>query len=162
MIFLDSKFVHYGFILTLAAGLALFSYDRTEGPVFSGLSTVAPEAAHVYLYRRGALAAYAQGFDVIVDGKIHGNLSNASYLRLSLAPGRHLLQVAPGLRAAVINVEMEAQPGKNLSFEFVFPTGLEMQPLFDDALIAYREEHEAMSALPKLRETASFLVQDPK
>jgi hypothetical protein len=162
MVFLHSKLAHYGFILTLAAGLAVFSCDRTEGPVFPGLSAVAPETAHVYLYRRGALAAYAQGFDVLVDGKIHGQLSNAAYLRLSLTPGRHLLQVAPGLRASVINLEIEAQPGKNMFFEFVFSTGLDMQPLFEDALVARREEREAMSVLPKLREKAPFLVQDIK
>lgn len=162
MAFLHSKSVHYGFILLLAAGLAVFSCDSTDEPVFPGLSAVAPEAAHVYLYRRGALAAYAQGFDVIVDGQIRGKLSNASYLRLSLTPGRHLLQVAPGLRASVINAEIEAQPGKNMFFEFVFSTGLDMQPLFNDALIAGREEREAMSALPKLREKTPYLVQDTK
>lgn len=162
MAFLRSNRLHYGFLLILAASLAIFSCDRTDGPAFPGLSAVAPEKAHVYLYRRGALAAYAQGFDVLVDGKILGKLSNASYLRLSLTPGRHVLQVAPGLRAAVIDVEIQAQPGKNMFFEFVFPTGLDMQPLFDDALIAYREEREAMLTLPKLREKAPFLVQDAK
>ena len=148
--------------MTLAAGLAVFSCDRAEGPVFPGLPAVAPETAQLYLYRRGAMAAYAQGFDVIVDGKIRGQLSNASYLRLSLTPGRHLVQVAPGLRASVTNVEIEAQPGKNMFFEFVFSTGLDMQPLFEDALIANREEREAMLTLPKLREKAPFLVQDTK
>jgi len=162
MVLLRSKLVHYGFILTLAASLAVLSCDRTEGPVFSGLSAVAPGKAHVYLYRRDALAAYAQGFDVIVDGKTHGQLSNASYMRLTLTPGRHRLQVAPGSRAGMINAEIEAQPEKNMFFEFVFPTGLDMQPLFDDALIAYRDEREAMLTLPKLREKAPFLVQDTK
>jgi hypothetical protein len=162
MVFLHSKLIHYGLLTTLAAGLAVFSCDRAEGPVFPGLSAVAPEAAQVYLYRRDAMAAYAQGFDVIIDGKIRGQLSNASYLRLSLAPGRHLLQVAPGSRATVINAEVDAQPGKNMFFEFVFSTGLDMQPLFDNALIANREEREAMLTLPKLREKASFLVQDAK
>jgi hypothetical protein len=162
MAYLHSKFVHYGFILSLAAGLAAFSCERTDGPVFPGLTAVAPEAAHVYLYRRGALAAYAQGFDVIVDGKIRGQLSNASYLRLSLTPGRHSVQVAPGLRAAVITTEIEARSGENMFFEFVFSTGLDLQPLFDEALIANRETREAMLALPKLREKAPFLVQDVK
>jgi hypothetical protein len=162
MAFLHSKLVHYGLILTLAAGLAAFSCDSTEGPIFAGLSAVAPEAADVYLYRRGALAAYGQGFDVIVDGKMHAELSNASYLRLSLTPGRHRLQVAPGPRTNVIDVEIEAKSGKNMFFEFVFPTGMDMQPLFDDALIAYRDEREAMLTLPKLREKTPFLVQDAK
>lgn len=162
MAFLHSKIVHSGFLLTLAAALAVFSCDRADGPAFPGLSAVASDAAHLYLYRRGALAAYAQGFDVIVDGKIRGQLSNASYLRLPLTPGRHLLQVAPGGRAFVINTEIEAQPGKSMFYEFVFSTGLDMQPLFNDAIIAYREEREAVPALSKLREKASFLVQDPK
>lgn len=162
MAFLHSKLVHCGFLLTLAAALAVFSCDRTDGPAFPGLSTVAPDTAHIYLYRRGALAACAQGFDVIVDGKIHGQLSNASYLRLSLSPGRHLLQVAPGGRASVIDTEIEAQSGRSMFYEFVFSTGLDMQPLFNDALIAHREEREAVPALSKLREKASFLVQDPK
>lgn len=162
MVFLHSKLVHYGFILTLAAGLAFLSCDRTEGPVFAGLSAVAPETADVYLYRRGALAAYGQGFDVIVDGKMHGELSNASYLRVSLTPGRHRLQVAPGPRANVMDVEIDARSGKSMFFEFVFPTGLGMQPMFDDALIARRDEREAMLALPKLREKAPFLVQEAK
>ena len=162
MVFLHSKLAHYGFILTLAAGLAAFSCDSTEGPAFSGLAAVAPETAHVYLYRRGALAAYAQGFDVLVDGNIRGQLSNASYLRLSLTPGQHLLQVAPGPRAAMVNVDVAAEPGKALFFEFVFSTGLDLQPLFDAAMIASREQREAMLTLPKLREKAPFLVQDAK
>ena len=162
MVLLHSKLVHYGFILTLAAGLAVVSCDRAEGPAFPGLSAVAPQTAHVYLYRQGALAAYAQGFDVIVDGKIRGQLSNASYLRLSLTPGRHRLQVAPGARAALINVDVEAEPGKNMFFEFVFSTGFTLQPLFEGALIAKREEREAIFTLPKLREKSAFLVQDAK
>lgn len=162
MAFLHSKRVHYSFILTLAAVLAAFSCDRTEGLAFPGLAAVAPQAAHVYLYRRGALAAFAQGFDVLVDGKICGQLSNASYLRLSLTPGQHRLQVAPGARSAIINLDVAAQPGKNIFLEFVFSTGLDMHPLFADALIAQREEREAMLTLPKLREKAPFLVQDTK
>ena len=162
MVFLHSKFIHLGVILALAAGLAAFHFDRAEGPAFHGLSAVTPETAHVYLYRQGALAAYGQGFGVTVDGSIRGQLPNASYLRLSLTPGRHRLEVAPGARAVMSHIDVDVRPGEKLFFEFVFPTGLDMQPLFDDAVIARREEREALLILPKLRENAPFLVQDAK
>lgn len=162
MAFFHSKPVHYGLILALAAAVVGVNCERADGPPFSALAIVDPAAAHVYLYRRGALAAYGQGFDIHIDGKPGGRLVNASYLMLSLAPGRHVLQVAPGAKAARMEAEIVASAGTRAFYEVVFPTGLDMRPDFKDALIARREQAEAVLALCKLREKAFFLVQDAK
>jgi hypothetical protein len=160
--FCHSKPVHYGLILVLAATLAAVSCDRPDGPDFPGLYAVAPDQARVYLYRRSALAAYAQGFEVRIDGKPLGTLANASYLTLALKPGQHELQVAPGGMAGVIGAHIDVKPGKAVFYEFVFPAGFAMRPSFREALLAPRDEAEALIAMRQLREKQPFLVQDHK
>jgi hypothetical protein len=151
MLVLKSAFVHYGCILTLAAILTISSCSRASGPAFAG--TAAPESsqAGIYLYRRSALAAYAQPFTVLLDGKPAGQLANASYIRLPLTPGRHTLQIAPGGIAPLISVQMHAVAGSNTFYEFVFPTAWQMLPSFEGAGIETRVEPQALSEMRGLR-----------
>lgn len=162
MVFLNSKLLHCGLILALAAVLAAGSCERAGGPAFSGVSPVAPGEARIYLYRQGALAAYGQGFDVLVDGKPRGRLTNASYLALAVTPGRHLLAVAPGGRADLCTVQIDAAAGQNTYYEFVFPTGWRMRPSFSHAAIEHRNALQAHAALHDLHETTAFLVRGQK
>jgi hypothetical protein len=151
MLMLKSTFVHYGCILTLAAMLTISSCSRASGPAFAGFAAPGSGAAGIYLYRRSALAAYAQPFTVLLDGKSAGQLANASYIRLPLTPGQHTLQIAPGGIAPLIGVRMQAAAGANAFYEFVFPTAWQMLPSFDGAGIETRIEPQALSEMRGLR-----------
>jgi len=151
MLVLKSAFAHYGCILTLAAMLTISSCSRASGPAFAGAAAPGPGEAGIYLYRRSALAAYGQPFSVLLDGKPAGQLANASYIHLPLAPGLHTLQIAPGGIAPLISVRMQAVPGSNTFYEFVFPTAWHMLPSFDGAGIETRVEPRALSEMRGLR-----------
>jgi len=148
---LKATFTHYGCLVTMAAMLTVSSCGRATGPVFPGIVAPAPSEAGIYLYRRGALAAYAQPFTVLVDGKRAGQLANASYMHLPLMPGRHTLQIAPGGIAPVSSVQVQADAGANAFYEFVFPTGWQLLPSFGGAGIEARAEPQALAALQVLR-----------
>lgn len=152
MFFLRSRLAHCAVILTLAAMLANSSCSRASGPAFSAASAAETRESGIYLYRRGALAAYAQQFTVLVDGRPAGYLANASYLQLSLTPGIHSLQIAPGGLAKVTTVQIHAVAGAQAFYEFVFPTGWQMRPSFDGAAIEPRAEANALIALRELHQ----------
>jgi hypothetical protein len=135
----------------LAAVLALGSCKRAPGPVFAGLEPTSSECADVYLYRRHAYAAIGDAFAVKVDGRRVGSLYNASFLKLSLAPGPHRLEVAPGGTAEPVDAELVIDAGKRKFYEFRFATGWDMRPSFPDAALAPRDEGAALQALTRLR-----------
>lgn len=150
MFLLRSRLLHCAFLLIFAALLAFVSYSRASGPAFfTGLP--GPGDTGVFVYRRGALAAFAQPFAVLVDGQPAGSIANASYLRLSLKPGRHRLQVVPGGIAQVTTLQVDTDATGRTFYEFVFPTGWEMRPSFRGAALEARAEPVALEALHGLR-----------
>jgi hypothetical protein len=154
MFLLRSRLLHCAFLFISAALLAFGSFSRASGPAFAaGLSDT--DEGGLYLYRRGAIAAYAQHFAVLVDGKPAGVLANASYLRLSLAPGSHRLQIAPGGIAQATTLEVEARANGRTFYEFVFPTGWKMRPSFHGAAIEERAAPPALEAMQGLRRMAA-------
>jgi hypothetical protein len=154
MFLLRSKVLHCSFLFIFAALLAFGSCSRASGPVFgAGLSGRGESG--IYLYRRGAIAAYGQHFAVLVDGKPAGFIANASYLRLSLTPGSHRLQIKPGGMAQVTTLQVEAGADGRTFYEFVFPTGWEMRPSFHGAAIEARPEPLALEAMQGLRRMAA-------
>jgi len=154
MFFLRSRLLHCSFLFIFAALLAFGSCSRASGPVFGAGLSGAGESG-LYLYRRGALAAYGQHFAVLVDGKPAGFIANASYLRLSLTPGKHRLQIAPGGMAQVTTLQVETGSDGRTFYEFVFPTGWEIRPSFRGAAIEARPEPLALEAMQGLRRMAA-------
>lgn len=152
MFFLRSRLAHFAVILTLAAMLANSSCSRASGPAFSAANASETRESGIYLYRRGALAAYGQQFTVLMDGRPAGHLANASYLRLPLTAGSHLLQISPGGAARASTVQIQVAAGAPAFYEFVFPTGWAMRPSFDGAAIEARAEAQAMTGLRGLRQ----------
>ena len=150
MFLLRSRLLHCSFLLISAALLVYGSCSRAGGPAFAAAPPATGESG-LYLYRRGALAAYAQQFAVLVDGKPTGFIANASYLRLPLAPGSHQLQIVPGGMAQATTLQVDARPNKRVFYEYVFPTGWEMRPSFRDAAIEERAEPLALDAMQGLR-----------
>lgn len=154
MYFLRSRLLHCTFLFLSAALLAFGIGSRAGGPVFAaGLGAAGGNG--LYLYRRGALAACAQSFAVLVDGQPAGFIANASYLRLPLAPGRHRLQIAPGGMAQVTTLQVEAHANGRTFYEYVFPTGWKMRPSFHGAAIEERAAPLALDAMQGLRRMAA-------
>jgi hypothetical protein len=151
-----SRLLHCSFLFLLAALLVFGISKRSSSLIFAAASTPVPNSYGIYLYRRSALAAYAQPFRVLVDGQLAGFLANASYVRLPLKPGSHQLQVVPGGLAQVTTLQVDAQTGSRAFYEFVFPTGWAMRPSFQGAAIEVREESQAVEALQGLYRTTDF------
>ena len=147
MLLFRSRLVHCGFLFLFASLLAFGSCSSASGPAFSAASMTSANECGIYLYRRGAIAAYGQKFTVLVDGRQAGFLANASYLHLPLTPGSHLVQVAPGGIASPSSLRIDATAGSRQFYEFVFPTGLAMRPSFPGAAIEARAEPEALARL---------------
>lgn len=155
MFLLRSKILHCSFLFLCAALLVFGVSTHSQGPAFATAGTSAVERRGLYLYRRGALAAYAQPFRVSVDGQPAGFIANASYLQLPLAPGSHQIQVAPGGLAQVTTLQVHAPADGRTFYEFVFPTGWNMRPSFQGAGIEARNEQQALEALQGLRRMAT-------
>ena len=151
MYLLKSRLLHCSFLLLSAAVLVFGISSRSPSLVFMAAGVPGPDGRGIYLYRRGALAAWAQPFRVLVDGQPAAFLANASYVRLSLMPGTHQLQIAPGGLAQVTTLQVEADTEGRAFYEFVFPTGWDMRPSFHGATIEAREVSQALEVLPGLR-----------
>lgn len=151
MLLFRSRLVHCGLLFLFSALFAFGSCSSASGPAFSAASMPNAGECGIYLYRRGAIAAYGQKFTVLVDGRQAGFLANASYLHLPLTPGSHLLQIAPGGIASPSSLRINAATGARQFYEFVFPTGLAMRPSFPGAAIEARTEPEALARLNGLR-----------
>jgi hypothetical protein len=150
MFLFRSRLLHCSFLLFCAALLLFGMSSRSSSLAFTAAGATGPDKRGIILYRRGALAAYAQPFRVLVDGKPVGFIANASYLRLSLAPGSHQLQIAPGGLAKVAALQIHAETGGSAFYEFVFPTGWDMRPSFEGAAIEPRDAPQALEALQEL------------
>lgn len=161
MFLFRSKILHCSFLLLCAAFLALGVNSHSRGPAVPTAGAYAAEGRGIYLYRRGALAAFAQPFRVLVDGQTAGFIGNASYLPLRLGPGSHHIQVAPGGLAQVTTLQVNADADGWAYYEFVFPTGINMRPSFQGATIEARDVQQARGELPALqRMTAMLAGQD--
>src|SRR5690349_18043740 len=109
---------HYAILFSLAAVLAYVSCGRASGPAFPGIPAASSGRADVYLYRRHSYAALLQPFTVLVDGQPVGKLFNASYLKLSLPPGAHRLEVAPGGMARTSRLALHASADARAFYEY--------------------------------------------
>jgi hypothetical protein len=151
MYLFKSRLLHCSFLLLSAAALVFGISSRSPSLAFMAAGSPGQDGHGIYLYRRGALAAWAQPFRILIDGQPAGFLANASYVRLPLTPGAHQLQIAPGGLAQVTTLQVQADTDGRAFYEFVFPTGLDMRPSFQGAAIEAREEAQALEALRGLR-----------
>lgn len=153
-----SRLLHCSFLLLSAAVLVFGISSRSPSLIFTATGLPGHDSSGIFLYRRGALAAWAQPFRVLVDGQPAGLISNASYVRLPLTPGTHQLQIAPGGLAGVTTLQIQANNDGPVFYEFVFPTGWDMRPSFQGAVIEARDASQALAALQGLRPMAEIIA----
>lgn len=103
----------------LAAGCA------APGAPFASLESVPSDKGHLYLYRKSAIYASAAKFKVRdSSGALVGELYNASYLLLPLAPGKHQFSVDEGGFASPKSFEVNVEAGRNHYVEYDSSKGL--------------------------------------
>lgn len=111
--------------LVLAAVAVLQGCATATGAPFASLEAVPAGKGHLYLYRKSALYASGQPFKVRgADGKLVGELFNASYLLLPLAPGKHSFTVDEGGFAKPKAFEVDVKSGNNYFVEYDASKGL--------------------------------------
>lgn len=141
-------------LFVVATTLILSGCATAPGQKFSGFASPQKDKSDVYLYRTGAIFAVLQSFEVTVDGNKAGDLYNASYLRLQLAPGKHSLRVYPGGISVSSELEINAEPGKLAFYQYSCtpgPMGLLTNGLFLGATIDPRSQEQAVLDLKNLK-----------
>jgi hypothetical protein len=113
-------------LLTLSiVSAALLAGCAAPGAQFATLEPVAAGKGNLYLYRKGALYASGAKYKVkAADGTQVGELYNASYLVLPLAPGKHQFSVDEGGFQKPRSFEVDVKPGQNYFVEYDSSKGL--------------------------------------
>lgn len=137
------------FIITFAAFI-LSACATAPGQKFAGIATPEKKQGDVYLYRTNALFAMGSSFEVTLNSQKVGELYNASYLRLQLAPGSYSLKVSPGVLAKSSDFTIVAEPGKSTFYEYDFVTGPLANAFFIGSSIKPRDSAQALIDLEKL------------
>ena len=86
-----------------------------------------------------------------MDGKSVGQLYNASYQKISTAPGTHVLEVAPGGLSKKAMLEVTLKPNKTYFYEYDFSTGPIANIFFIGSSIQPREQAKALDDLKALK-----------
>lgn len=136
--------------------LQLSGCATATGPKFSGIEQPAADQGDVYLYRGSAFAAIAQSFDVLVNGKKTASLPNASFVRLRLKPGDHVLLVTPGGLAKKSSLHVKVEAGTTRFYEYDFLTGLLANAFFIGSNIVPREPAKALEDLKELKAASAL------
>ena len=109
-------------LAAIATAVVLTSGCATPtGAAFTTASAPPDGQAQVYLYRKSALGAVAQSFSVELNKQAMGELFNASYMRLTLAPGEHVLGVSPSAISKTYEIKLTLADKQTQYVEFELP-----------------------------------------
>ncbi len=137
-------------IFVAAMAVVLSACATAPGPKFAGLTDPGKDQSDVYLYRTSAIFASGQSFEVALDGKKAGDLFNASYLHLRLAPGKYMLKVSPGGMAKTSDLQIQLEPGTVSFYQYDFVTGPLANVFFVGSSIQPRSREQALHDLKEL------------
>jgi len=161
--------------------VALFSLSASQGPVCAAedesiaasapkseqVSTVRSDAERqngesqdvslddsgvVYLYRTSAFYGVLQSFDVFVNDKKIGELSNGSNLRIVLKPGSFRFRVSPGWGAKSSEKLVRVIQGDISHYQYDFATGPLANSFFIGSSIESRSSEQAKQDEAGLKE----------
>ena len=105
----------------LAVALVASGCATPTGAAFTTASAPPDGQAQVYLYRKSALGAVAQSFSVQLNKQAMGELFNASYMRLTMAPGEHVLGVSPSAISKTYEIKLTLADKQTQYVEFELP-----------------------------------------
>lgn len=139
-------------VLSLVAmTVAMQGCATAPGALFAALEPVPAGKANLYIYRKAALYAMGAKYPVTAaDRTVVGELFNASYLLVSLNPGKHTFTVAEGGWASPKSFEVNVQAGANYFVEYDSSMGF----LLGAGLLsgsAVKTETQALADLQELK-----------
>ena len=112
------------FLKAIAAAAVATAMLLTSGcatPTGAAFTTAeaAPDGqAQVYLYRRSVFYASGQSASVQVNNKDMGELFNASWMRITLPPGEHVLGVKPSPISKTYEIKLQLEDKQTQYVEF--------------------------------------------
>ena len=106
---------------TLMATLFVSGCATPMGAAFTTAEAAPEGQAQVYLYRKSAYYARAQNSRVQLNNQGMGELFNGSWMRITLAPGEHLLGVKPGHISKTYETKLQLVDKQTQYVEFELP-----------------------------------------
>lgn len=111
--------------ITVFAVALLQGCATAPGAPFARLDPVPAGKGHLYVYRKPALYAAGATYKVrAADGALVGELYNASYLLLPVAPGKHRFSIEEASFLKPKTFEVDVKPGQNYFVEYDSSKGL--------------------------------------
>ena len=136
----------------IATAIVLTSGCATPtGAVFTTAETPPDDQAQVYLYRKSAVGASLQSFSVQLDRQAKGELSNASFMRLTMPPGEHVLSVSPSAISKTYDIKLTLAARQTQYVEFELPPILLFNTFLLGSSITPRTAEQALADLPGLK-----------
>ena len=105
----------------LSVALAATGCATPTGAAFTKAEAAPAGQAQVYLYRQSALFARSQPASVRVNDQDMGELFNGSWMRLTLAPGEHVLGVKPSAISKTYDIKLQLANQQTQYVEFSVP-----------------------------------------
>ena len=110
------------FLATVATTAVLTSGCATPmGAAFTTAEAAPNGQAQVYLYRKSAFQAGGQNSSVQLNQQDIGELFNGSWMRITLAPGEHVLGVKPSPISKTYETKLQLVERQTQYVEFAVP-----------------------------------------
>lgn len=139
-------------LAAVATALVLTTGCATPtGAPFTTASTLPEGQAQVYLYRKSAIGAAGQSFSVELNKQSMGEMYNASYMRLTMAPGEHVLGVRPSSISKTYEVKLTLTDKQTQYVEFELPPILLFNTFLLGSSITPRTAEQAVAEMQGLK-----------
>ena len=113
------------------------SLDSKDGPM-------------VVLSREAAIFGLLQKYDVMINDKKISEISNNSYIKCKMKPGRYKFSVRPGGPTVIASIDVEIDR-ENVYLEYVFPVGILVNTFFIGSKIEKRSKDEMLKILSEAK-----------
>ena len=149
---LPRSFIKAISLAAIATAIVLTSGCATPtGAAFTAAETLPDGQAQVYLYRKSALGAAGQSFSVLLDKQAMGELFNASFMRLTMAPGEHVLGVSPSAMSKTYDIKLTLGDKQTQYVEFEVPPIVIFNAFLLGSNITERNAEQAQAAMKGLK-----------
>ena len=136
------------------------SCSTAKGPLFVQETISADADPTLYIYRPSSSLLYVAKWEFVIDEDIVANLSNGTYAKLPIKPGKHEIISAgsPNIEQPPLRICFEAVKGKNTYIKYEMRTkhgyimSLLDRPKFNN-ILSEVEEGQALAELKEIHAT---------
>ena len=134
-----------------AVALVATGCATPTGATFTKAEAAPDGQTQVYLYRKWAFQAGGENFSVQLDKQDMGVLFNGSYMRLTVAPGQHVLSVKPGVFSKTYETTTQLADQQTQFVEFAVPALVLTNPFMLGSDIAPRTPEQGVADMQGLK-----------